>query len=43
MLKRIKDFILIILSMLVGIDDFTCNPNWDKNKSIWWNAKHLED
>ena len=42
-IKQLKNFVLIILSMLAGIDDFTCNPNWDKNKSIWWNAKHLGD
>lgn len=43
MFKQLQTFLLIILSMLAGIDDFTCNPKWDKNKSIWWNAGHLGD
>lgn len=39
--KQTKMFLLIILSMLAGIDDFSCDPAWDKTKSIWKNAGNL--
>lgn len=41
MFKQLKTFILIIMSMMAGIDDFSCCPEWDKNKSIWENAGKL--
>lgn len=48
-MKRVKDFIRqvknyfwIRLSILAKIDDFSCSPDWDKNKSIWENAKTFD-
>ena len=39
LLRQIKNYFWIRLSILAGIDDFSMNTDWDKNKSIWENAK----
>lgn len=39
LVERFKYFILIQLSILTGIDDFSCRNDWDRNKSIWQNTK----
>ncbi len=42
-IKQTQMFLLIICSVLAGIDDFTCDPKWDKTKSLWQNAGKLAE
>ena len=39
LLNRVWYFIFIHLSILAGIDDFSCSEEWDNEKSIWENTK----
>ena len=39
--KTIKWYLLIKLSLMAGIDDFSCGEEWRSDKSLWWNAKHI--
>lgn len=39
--KQLNNYLLIMMSILVGIDDFSCNPKWEKDKSIWENARNI--
>lgn len=39
-LKTLKYWILVKASKLAGIDDFSCDENWNLNKSDWYNCYH---
>lgn len=39
-LKALKHWVLVKASRLAGIDDFTCDDDWDVNKSDWYNCYH---
>lgn len=43
LLKTIKWYLLIKLSLMAGIDDFSCGEEWRSDKSLWWNARHIAD
>lgn len=34
-------YMLIKFSIYAGIDDYSMNPDWDKNASLWKNAYNL--
>lgn len=41
--KTIKWYLLIKLSLMAGIDDFSCGKDWRNDKSLWWNARHIAE
>ena len=41
LLKQLKGYLLIKMSIYTGIGDFSKNPEWDRNESLWKNAYNL--
>ncbi len=41
-LKTLKFWLLVKASKLAGIDDFSCDENWNLNKSDWYNCYYYE-
>ena len=39
--KLLKGYLLIKTSIFIGLDDFSRNPDWDKNATLWENAYNL--
>lgn len=39
-LKTLKYWLLVKASKLAGIDDFSCDDNWNLNRSDWYNCYH---
>lgn len=40
-IKTLNWFILVKISKLAGIDDFSCDEEWENNKSDWYNCAKM--
>ena len=36
--KQLEIYLLILMSRMAHIDDFSCSEIWEHNKSLWYNA-----